>query len=642
VTDFANYGGRNVLVVRVDATLGEGWFYEGAGIYRHVWLVKSHALHAPRSGLLVRAEPDGAGANVIVTTELLNEDGSARRCRIAASVLDAEGRQVAQTSAGAAVAAWGSASVESRMRIESAQLWSIETPHLYYLRTDVVLDGAVVDSIITPFGVRSIRFDPEQGFFLNGKAVKLKGVCCHQDHAGVGAALPDALQDFRIRKLKEMGVNAYRASHNPPTPELLDACDRLGMVVIDETRPMSSHPEGLSQLERLVRRDRNHPSVILWSIGNEEQAQQGTERGARIARTMKRLVNRLDPTRLVTAAMDGAFGEGISPVLDVLGFNYRTHLMEDYHRRFPNQPILGSETGSTVSSRGAYVRDNARHILPAYDREHPWWATTAEFWWNIVADRPYIAGGFIWTGFDYRGEPTPFNLWPSNSSYFGVMDLCGFPKDNFYYYQAWWTEQPVLHLFPHWNWAGKEGQEIEVWCHTNLDRVELYLNGAAVGARDVTRNRHVEWRVPYAPGVLEARGYKGGRLVLTHRRETTGAAARIVLSADRAQLSADGEDALVIAAEMQDARGRVVPTADNQIRFSLSGPAAVIGVGNGDPTSLEPDKADVRRAFNGLCMAIVQAERRAGEIVVRASSPGLVDGVLRIPCRRARLRPAIL
>jgi beta-galactosidase len=325
----------------------------------------------------------------------------------------------------------------------------------------------------------------------------------------------------------------------------------------------------------------------------------------------------------------------------VLGFNYRTHLMADYHARVPTQPIYGSETGSTVSTRGEYVRDDARHILPAYDREHPWWATTAEFWWTIVAEQPFNAGGFIWTGFDYRGEPTPFNQFPSISSYFGVMDTCGFPKDNYYYYKAWWSAEPVLHLLPHWNWEGREGEEIEVWCHSNLDRVDLYLNGAPLGSREAARNRHVEWRVPYAPGTLEARGFRNGALVQTARRETAGPAARLRLSADRAPIAGDGEDCAVLSVEVVDAQGRVVPRADNLVRFAVRGPGAVIGVGNGNPTSLEPDRASARRAFNGLCMAIVQARKAAGPIAITASSPGLAPARLTLTASRVRARPAI-
>ncbi|HVZ99138.1 MAG TPA: beta-galactosidase GalA [Caulobacterales bacterium] len=641
VTDFANYGGANVLLVRVDATLGEGWFYEGAGIYRHVWLTKTDPLHVPQWGVFVRAAPSGAGAGLLISTEIANESSEPKTFEIVSIVRDAEGRVVASETQSASAAAGETRTVEQRAGIAAARRWRLEDPHLYELRTQVRVDGAVVDAVSTRFGVRTTRFDPERGFFLNDEPVKLKGTCNHQDHAGVGSALPDALQDFRIRRLKEMGSNAYRTSHNPPTPELLDACDRLGMLVLDETRPMSSSPEALSQLARMVRRDRNHPCVIAWSIGNEEQGQQGSPRGERIAHSMRPVIEALDGTRPLTAAMDGGWGAGITSVIDIMGYNYRTDQMEGFHQRFPRQPVMGTETGSTVSMRGEYVHDDARHIVVAYDKEHPWWATTAEFWWKIVAARPYIAGGFIWTGFDYRGEPTPFNQLPSISSYFGVMDTCGFPKDNYHYYRAWWSAEPVMHLFPHWNWDGREGQEIEVWCHSNLDRVELFVNGASAGVREVERNGHVEWRVAYAPGRIEARGYKEGRMVLSQRRETTGPPQRIVLRPDRARIGADGEDCVVVVAEIQDAQGRATPTADNQVTFSVSGPAEVIGVGNGDPTSLEPDKASARKAFNGLCMAIVQGTKSAGAINVRATSPGLAAGACRITSARAIPRPSL-
>jgi beta-galactosidase len=641
VTDFANYGAKNTITLRVDATLGEGWFYEGAGVYRHVWLVKTDPLHIPQWGVFVRAVPSGAGADLLISTEVANQSDAEKRFEIVCAVRDANGRVVATDRRSAAAQAGQVQSVDQSAHLDAAQLWSVDTPYLYDLRAEIWYDGALVDATSSSFGIRTIRFDPELGFFLNEQPMKLLGTCNHQDHAGVGSALPDALQYFRIRKLKEMGSNAYRTAHNPPTPELLDACDRLGMLVIDETRPMTSTPEGLSQLARMVKRDRNHPSVILWSIGNEEQGQQGTPRGARIARSMRETIEAIDGTRPLTAALDGGWGDGVSPIVDVLGFNYRTHLMEEYHRRVPGQPIIGSETASTVSTRGEYTRDDARHILPAYDREHPWWATTSEFWWKIVAARPYIAGGFIWTGFDYRGEPTPFNQFPSISSYFGVLDTCGFEKDNFYYYKAWWSPEPQLHLLPHWNWAGREGQEIEVWAHSNLDRVEFFVNGVSAGSRDVERNGHVEWRVPYAPGAIEARGYKDGRLALTNRRETTGAPARVVLRADRPRIAADGEDCAVITAEIQDARGRMVPTANNQVTFSLGGRGAIIGVGNGDPTSLEADKASERKAFNGLCMAIAQAGKRAGALTVHATSPGLTSGAVTVQAARTAARPSL-
>jgi beta-galactosidase len=621
VTDFVNYGGPNVLAVRVDASLGEGWFYEGAGIYRHVWLEKTAPLHVAPDGVFVRVEVKGAVAEVRVSTEVVNESDADRRVQAFSAIYDPRGKLVTTfASAETTLAAGETCTIDQHANVERAELWSLEQPRLYRFVTTLRGDGPDIDSVETSFGIRSIEFDAARGFLLNGVSVKLKGTCNHQDHAGVGAAVPDRLLEWRIEQLLAMGSNAYRSAHNPPARELLEICDRRGMLVIDETRIMSSDPSALSQLTSLVRRDRNHPSVVLWSLGNEEP-QQSTERGARIVRTMKRTVHALDPTRPTIFAMDKDWGSGVGTVVDVVGFNYRTPQMGDFHDKFPEKPILGTETGSTVGTRGIYRRDDAKGYVRAYDVDFPWWASTAESWWDFVERRQYIAGGFVWTGFDYRGEPTPFNRWPSVSSHFGILDTCGFPKDNFYYYQARWSAQPVLHLFPHWNWAA--GDEVDVWCHSNLERVELFLNGVSQGVREVPRNGHVAWKVRYAPGLIEARGYRGKKVVLTSRRETAGSPARLVVRPDRMELRADGEDLAVVAVQVVDARGRVVPHADNEVRFALSGPGAIIGVGNGNPVSLEADRSDRRRAFNGLCMAIVQTSRNAGVIDLQASSDGL-------------------
>lgn len=657
VTDLLNYGtpaapGSNTLVVRADATESEGWFYEGAGIYRHVWLEKTAPLHVGHWGTFVTSEMTPAGTTVTIRTDVVNDAGEAVTCHVLSMIRDRSGKTVAMaTSAPVVIAAWKTDTLTQRVPIAKPALWSIEDPHLYQLETRIETTKGMTDRYLTPFGIRIVRFDADKGFFLNGKPVKIKGMCNHQDHAGVGSGLPDRLQDFRIEKLKSMGVNAYRTSHNPPTPELLHACDRLGMLVLDETRMMSSSEEGLSQLERLVRRDRNHPSVFCWSIGNEEPAQ-ATEVGAREAATMKRLVRELDPTRLVTEAMnnDPNWGKGLSAVVDVQGFNYgHAKQIDDYHARFAKQFTMGTEVASTVSTRGIYANDPEKGYVSAYDRNFPGWASTAEEWWSTYNARPWVAGGFVWTGFDYRGEPTPYN-WPCISSHFGILDMCGFPKDLFYYYQAWWTSQPVLHLFPHWNWEGKAGQDIEVWCFTNLDRVELFVNGTSVGAQDVKKDSHVAWKVPYAPGFIEARGSKAGAPSLTARRETTGPPTTIVLKPDRARILADGEDLSVVEVQIVDAQGRIVPTVGHEITFSVSGPGKIIGVGNGDPSSHEADRASKRSAFNGLCMALVQAARSdpstpgglAGDIRVEGTSPGLTSGTAMIASVAAVPRPALV
>ncbi|MGH9401726.1 MAG: beta-galactosidase GalA [Terriglobia bacterium] len=641
ITDHANYGGKNVLVVRVDATEYEGWFYEGAGIYRHVWLVKTNPVHVPQWGTFVTSEVKGGAATVTIATEVANEDDHDAALQVVSTILDADGKTVSTNrSATLSILAWRRHEVKQKMDVANPALWSIEEPNLYRLVTTIEAGGVVVDRHETPFGIRTVLFDAGKGFFLNGKPVKIKGTCNHQDHAGVGSALPDRLQDYRIAKLKEMGSNGYRTSHNPPTPELLDACDRLGMVVLDETRMFSSDPEGLSQLSRLIRRDRNHPSVVFWSTGNEEP-EQGSDRGARMCATMKRLARRLDPTRQITQAMNNGWGKGISAVLDVQGFNYKhAQQIDGFHHQFPNQPTTGTEVGSTVSTRGIYINDKDEGYVSAYDVNFPPWATTAEEWWGLYDQREYLSGGFVWTGFDYRGEPTPYG-WPCINSHFGIMDTCGFPKDNYYYYQAWWSGKPVLHLFPHWNWAGKEGQEIDVWCHSNLERIELLLNGKSLGSQNMQRDSHVAWKVTYAPGVLEARGYRGGKLALTAKRETTGEPAKIILRPDRGKIRADGEDVSVIEVHVVDSQGRLAPRAANEISFQISGNGKIIGVGNGNPTSHEPDKASSRQAFNGLCVAITQSTKQAGDFTVQASSPGLESATAVIHCEQAPPRPAV-
>jgi beta-galactosidase len=653
ITDFANLGDKNVLAVRVDATLGEGWFYEGAGIYRHVWLTKTDPLHVRQWGNYVRSEVRGSAATVFISTEVENESDQEKTCRVTSRIVDADGKLIASTQTKPAkLEPWGSSTFDSQATVANPKLWSLEETHLYSVLTTVESSGGgATDEVETPFGIRTIRFDADKGFFLNGKPVKIKGTCNHQDHAGVGAALPDRLQYYRIERLKEMGSNGYRTSHNPPTPELLDACDRLGMLVMDETRMMSSNPEGLSQLERLVRRDRNHPSVVIWSLANEER-EQSTDRGARMLTSMKRLARKLDPSRPVTTAMNGGWGKGFTAVVDVQGFNYAggggggggntgKH-MDDFHQSFPKLPTIGSETASDYSTRGIYANDKAKGYVSAYDVNFPGYTLSSEGWWKVFAERAFVSGAFAWTGFDYRGEPSPYN-WPCISSHFGILDTCGFPKDNYFYYQAWWSGKPVLHLLPHWNWSGteKDGQEIDVWCHTNLESVELFLNGTSLGSKKVEPNSHLEWKVKYAPGVLEARGSKNGAVVLTERRETTGAPAALVLRPDRSEISADGVDLSMVAVEVVDAQGRVVPTAANLISFNVTGAGRLIGVGNGDPSCHESDKGDKRSAFNGLCMAFVQALKQPGELRVEAASEGLTTASVAIKVDAAPPRPVV-
>ncbi|WDS36182.1 beta-galactosidase GalA [Pseudoxanthomonas sp.] len=626
LTDVLDYGQRNVIAVRVDATLGEGWFYEGAGIYRHVWLRKHDPVHVPFGGIAVRCQPDQGQARGPVDITVCNDGAQPANAVASVRVLDQDQRQVAQATLPAVLLPAGTqATLSQTLAFPAPRLWSTQTPHLYQLVTEVRVGGVLRDTVHTPFGVRNIAFDAQRGFLLNGQPLKLKGTCNHQDHAGVGAAIPDALQAWRLQQLRQMGCNAIRTSHNPATPELMDLCDQLGVLVIEETRRMSSDPEAMDELRRLLLRDRNRPSLIAWSLGNEEP-QMVTERGVRIVGTMQGLVRRLDPTRPTTFAMDKGFGEGVSQVVDVVGFNYRTNQLDAFHARYPEIPVYGSETASTVSTRGNYFADTERGYARAYDMDHPWWASTSEAWWAFVAERPYVSGGFIWTGFDYRGEPTPYNRWPNVASQFGVLDSCGFPKDNYWYYRAQWTDEPVLHLFPHWNWDALPevaNGMVDVWCHSNLEQVELLVNGVSMGRREVPRHGHVEWRVRYVPGQIEARGFRGGVQVLRQQRHTAGPAAAVVLRTDSGALRGDGRDVAILVAEVVDAKGIQVPDAAHLVSFAVSGPAQVIGVGNGDPSSHEADKATQRRTFNGLCMAVLQSKAGTGTVQIRATVRGL-------------------
>ena len=571
ITDYLNYGGDNVVAVRVDATMEEGWYYEGVGIYRHVWLNKTSQLHVAHHGTSVSSEINGNSADVTIRTTIANEGTSNANFIINQTIFDASGKAIAKRELKKLVLK--SKDVNDSLcvfNIRNPKLWSPESPYLYKLITTINSGGVVVDRYETIFGIRNIRFDPKEGFFLNGKHLYLMGTNNHQDHAGVGTAMPDALQEFRIRRLKEMGSNAYRCSHNPPTPELLDACDRLGMLVIDENRLMGINAEHFELLKRLIMRDRNHPCVFIWSIGNEEWAIEGNITGARVASTMQTFVQRLDPTRRITYANSGGWGNGISTVQDVMGFNYIFNGdIDKQHKDFPNQPSMGTEETTSRGTRGIYKDDIQNAHMSAIDIKPS--GQSIEEGFKFYAARPFLSGIFFWTGFDYRGEPQPFG-WPQVSSQSGIVDLCGYPKDMFYYLKSWWTDEPVLHIFPHWNWKCKEGQPISVWAYSNCDEVELFLNSRSMGRKAMTKNSHIEWMVNFEPGTLSARGYKNGREIITDKIETTNEPTSITLNPDRSVIKGDGEDISVITVEVNDSKGRFVPTAENEIEFTIQGP----------------------------------------------------------------------
>lgn len=592
ISQYLNYGGTNVIAVRVDATMEEGWFYEGAGIYRHVWLNKTSQLHVARNGMFITTKLRGNQAIVTARTTLVNDTATATgNFIIQQKILDADGKIIASgEQPGVGLQPLENREFSIELKVTDPKLWSVDTPYLHKLITTIIQHGEVIDRCETTFGIRTIRFDANKGFFLNGKHLEITGTDNHQDHAGVGVAMPNALQDFRIKTLKSFGCNAIRCSHNPPTPEFLDACDRLGMLVIDENRLMGVTDYHFNELKQMMLRDRNHPCIIAWSIGNEEWAMENTITGARVAAAMQAYAKTIDSTRYITAAFSGAVGQGITTVIDLLGYNYIANKNTDeQHKKYPNQFSWGTEEGATTATRGVYVDDRANHQLVAYDRKRDKSSSSIEEGWKYYAARPYLAGMFIWTGFDYRGEPTPFG-WPSVYSYHGMLDACGFPKDDVWYLRSWWTNQNVLHIFPHWNWRGREGQDIEVWAYSNSDEVELFLNKKSLGRKIMPKNGHLEWTVPYEPGKLEAIGYKQGKKVATDVVQTTGAPAALEMIPDRAVIKADKTDVSVIKVQVNDKNGIGVPTADNEIAFSIQGPGKIIGVGNGSETSLEPDQ----------------------------------------------------
>jgi beta-galactosidase len=603
VTDYLNYGGRNVVAVRVDATGQEGWWYEGAGIYRHVWLTKTSSLHVAPWGTFVRADVHGDQAELSVDVAVRNDGKASAAFDVEHELLDPDGRLVArEVLANRSVDVDATADVRAGIALRSARLWSLESPQLYTLRTVIRQGAEIVDRYDTPVGIRSARFDAKEGFFLNGQHVKLHGVDNHQDHAGVGVALPDGLQTWRLRRLKDMGVNAIRSSHHPATPELLDAADRLGMLVIDEHRMMGTTPQIRDEMERMVRRDRNHPSIILWSVGNEEWAIENDEIGTRLAQEMQAIVRRLDPTRGSTVAASSSGGpEGTAVGSEVLGFNYEAqHDIDAMHLRFPDRPMVVTEEGQTHATRGIYVDDPTRVHVAAYDRR-PGGASTAslEEAWRYNAERPFLAGMFVWTGFDYRGETTPFG-WPAISSQFGLLDTTGVMKDSAYLLQAAWTAEPMVHVLPHWNWPRQDGNPVDVHVYSNTEVVELSLNGRSLGRQALQPNGHLRWRVPYEPGTLVAKGYRGGSLAATQSIATTGAGVAVRLTAERNRIRADGDDIAVVTVNVVDDQGRVVPTSSDLVDFQLSGPVRPIGVGNGDPGSHEVDKPTVRYHYGAV------------------------------------------
>ena len=641
ITPYINYGGDNLICVRADASLEEGWFYEGAGIYRDVWLEKSVQVSVAPFGTFVHAQLQAPFTEALLTieTEIHNSGLTAQQCEISQRLLDAVGHEIAKSpSASLSMKAKEISATKQTMTISKPRLWSPADPYLYQVETTVSQNGKVVDVYLTTTGIRSIAFDAQRGFLLNGEPLKLKGVNLHQDHAGVGAAIPDALQAWRIKQLKQFGCNAYRASHNPMTPALLDICDREGILVIDENRLMGINEEHLRLLERMIKRDRNHPSIILWSDGNEEWGLENTIQGTRVAEAMREYTKLYDPTRPSTVANAG--GTELIKGLDVVGFNYIVQNDVDNRKKaHPDWKIVGTEETTGCGTRGWYFNSPdypGRMVSMNRDTTHHHVENVIERGWQFYADRPWAAGLFYWTGFDYRGEPNPL-VFPAHDSEFGILDYCGFWKDEAWYLKSWWTNEPTLHIFPHWNLQGHEGETIELWAYSNCDEVELIVNGQKLGRQAMPKNGHLKWNATYKPGRVVAYGYKNGKRILTETIETTKPAAKTVLKADRSQIVADGRDLAVITIEVQDQKGRVVPDACPVLTFTLTGNGRILGAGNGDPSypGLDhPNAIDCRQftipAFNGLAQLLIQSTDDAGTLQLTCTSEGLSTSTLQL------------
>ena len=642
VTEYVNYGGDNLICVRADASLEEGWFYEGAGIYRDVWLEKTAAVSVAPFGTFVYAELRSpyTSATIYIETEVNNHSSKVQDCQVEQRILDAEGHEVGKTISVMmdALRPRETRGCKQQLTLSDPHLWSTTDPYLYKVETLIRVNGQVTDCYQTTIGIREIAFDADKGFLLNGQQLKLRGVNLHQDHAGVGTAMPEALMAWRIRQLKELGCNAYRSSHNPASPALLDICDHEGILVIDENRLTGVNEEHLRLLERLIKRDRNHPSVILWSCGNEEWGIENNVQGTRLAEAMKEYVRLFDPTRPSTLANAG--GSELIKGVDVVGYNYISQ-NDVVNRRLqhPEWRIVGTEKFTGCGTRGVYFNSPdvpGRMRSMNFDEKGYGVENVIERGWRFYAEHDWAAGAFFWTGFDYRGEPNPLT-YPATDSEFGILDYCGFWKDEAWYLKSWWTDEPVLHIFPHWNLQGHEGEEIELWAYSNCEEVELTVNGRDLGRQTMPRNGHLKWKAVYQPGKVVAVGYKNGRRIMSKTIETTKPAAKIVLRSDRQTIDADGRDLAVVTVEIQDIEGHIVPDASPLLTFCLDGDGRILGVGNGDPSYLGADhpqgkdcKTFVIPAFNGLAQVLVQSSHSPAVLTLTASAEQLNNGNLTI------------
>lgn len=638
IGDFLNYGGENVIAVKVDASQYEGWYYEGGGIYRNVWLRICDKLHTANWGTFVQSEVDlnTSAAKLKIETEVLNQYNETKSFTLISKIISPE-----QTVAAICENQFEARSFQPQIytqvcTLSSANLWAVEHPALYTLITELYQDDALLDSYETPFGIRDIRFDKDRGFLLNGKEVKLNGVCCHQDHAGIGVAMPDSLYVYRIKKLQEFGANAYRTAHHPAAPALLSACDAMGMLVMSENRLLSSGDEDLKQLKAMVKRDRNHPSIVIWSLGNEEGRTQFSPKGGKIACTMRQTVRTLDPTRPVTAAIvmwnwikqeHNAIETVMHTAneLDVMGFNYSDDFWTQYRGLDNQKAIVITEASSGYRTRNCYDNEQDKYLVNSLPETENAEVNMerAENELEAVQTTPYVCGSFIWTGFDYYGEPVPYQ-WPAVSSQFGMLDLLGIPKDTAYYYKCWWTSEPMIHIGQNWT-KPDNGQKVTVFVYTNCEEAELFLNGNSLGKKAVKKYHHLIWEdISYQPGTLSAKGYCNSDCCAQDCLSTAGSPYALSISADRLTLTGDGQDSTVITVSVIDQHGNVVPYANNLVTFSIEGNGTMTGIANGDPKGHSPKNVPYTDCFNGYCQCVIRSGRDGNsEITVTASSPML-------------------
>ncbi|GGZ34406.1 beta-galactosidase [Echinicola pacifica] len=658
LTKYLKYGGEvNTLAVRVDnsAQPNSRW-YTGSGIYRNVRMVRTHPIHVDHWGTFVSTPSiTDSLAKVALEVRINNKGLSHRKLDIISTILDAEGKEVAYTSTYSDLRGGKDTVLFQDFEIAMPELWSTDRPYLYRVVTQVYAGVQLLDNYETPLGVRFFAFDSKEGFSLNGKKMKILGVCNHHDLGALGAVVNTRAIQRRLEILKEMGVNAIRTAHNPPSPELLNLCDQMGFIVQDEAfdvwkkKKMNADSHTFWEewhrrdLEDMILRDRNHPSIMMWSIGNEIR-EQFDSTGLAITRELVSIVKRLDTTRPVTSALT----ENIpsknyiyqAGVLDLLGFNYKHKDYKDFPKRFPGMPIIATENMSALATRGHYdqpsdiikrwpqaydkplTSGNEDFTVSAYDQVSAYWGSTHEETWKSIKDQDFMSGLFVWTGFDYLGEPIPYP-YPARSSYFGIIDLAGFPKDVYYMYQSEWTDKPVLHVFPHWNW--EEGQTVDVWAYySQADEVELFLNGESLGVRQKEGDDlHIMWRVPYEEGTLKAVSRKAGKTILEKEIRTAGEAQKVQLSPDRKSLKADGKDLSFITVSIHDMEGNLVPKASDKVSFEIQGEGTIVGVDNGYQASMEPFKANYRQAYNGKCLVIVQTNEKAGRITLTARAENL-------------------